>query len=262
YEGLDSKYYKYIYDDYNPAGSSKIINLYDIFFSEEEGNLIPPEGIDYSKPVTFVSNDIYTEYTDYKSARGWYEYWSIYCKIYEAYGTISDKYTLIANYEDAYTQYHHYIDKEYVDGFIMVIPVATPNNEVNAGQGEIVTEKTIPFTVKFDANGGRVDIKSIKTDMNGYIAKLPTPSYAGYEFDGWYTAEGVKVTSDTQFTENTTVHAKWIRVNPSTNDTNPTKYSAPKTGDSRPIVLWFALFFVSGGVFIGANAYRKRENND
>lgn len=61
YEGLDSKYYKYIYDDYNPAGSSKIINLYDIFFSEEEGNLTPPNGIDYSGTVTFVSNDIKTE---------------------------------------------------------------------------------------------------------------------------------------------------------------------------------------------------------
>ncbi len=262
YEGLDSKYYKYIYDDYNPKGSSKIINLYDIFFSEKEGNLTPPEGINYSKPVTFVSSDIYTDYWKDKSWRGLYEYWSIYCKIYEAYGKINDKYTLIANYEDTSENRWHYIDKKYVESFIMVIPVATPNNEVNVGQGPIETEVTIPFTVKFDAKGGSVDIKSIKTDMNGYIAELPTPTYTGYEFDGWYTDQDVKVTSDTQFTENTTVYAKWIRVNPSTNETNPTKYSAPKTGDSRPIVLWLALFFVSSGILIGANAYRKRKNND
>lgn len=269
YEGLDSKYYKYIYDDYNPSGSSETISLYDIFFSEKEGNLIPPEGIDYSGTVTFVSNDIKTDYWYQKSWRGLYEYWSVYCKIYEAYGKISDKYTLIANYEDAYNQYWHYIDKKYVESFIMVIPAEMSNNEVDEGQGEIVTEENAPFTVTFDANGGSVDIKSIKTDMNGYISVLPTPSYTGYEFDGWYTAQNVKVTSDTQFTEDTTVYAKWLSVNSSpdtakqTKSTSPqTGGNSPQTGDNRHIALWLALLFVSGGILIGANAYRKKKNND
>ncbi len=266
YEGLNSKYYKYIYDDYNPKGSSKIINLYDIFFSEKEGNLTPPEGINYSGEVTFVSNDVRTEYSKQTKIFGQFgheiiENWDVQCKLFEAYGKISDEYKKLAGLSDSLSPTLSYIDKKYLDSFIMVIPVATPNNEVSVGQGVIETEETIPFTVKFDAKGGSVDIKSTKTDMKGYIAELPTPTYTGYEFDGWYSAEGVKVTSDTQFTENTTVYAKWIKVTPSTNETNPTKYSAPKTGDSRPIVLWLALFFVSGGVFIGANAYRKRKNN-
>lgn len=262
YEGLDSKYYKYIYDDYNPAGSSETISLYDIFFSKEEGNLTPPDGIVYSGTVTFVSNDIKTDYWYQKSLRGLYEYWSVYCKIYEAYGKISDEYTLIANFEDAYNQYWHYIDQKYVESFIMVIPAEMSNNEVDEGKGEIVTEENVPFTVTFDANGGSVDIKSIKTDMNGYIAELPTPSYTGYKFEGWYTAQNVKVTSKTQFTEDTTVYAKWKSVNSTPDTAKQTKSTSPQTGDNRHTALWLALLFVSSGILIGANAYSKKKNND
>lgn len=144
----------------------------------------------------------------------------------------------------------------------MVIPAETPNNEVDEGQGEIVTEKIIPSTVTFDANGGSVDIKSIKTDMNGYIAELPTPSYTGYEFDGWYTAQNVKVTSKTQFTEDTTVYAKWKSVNSTPDTAKQTKSTSPQTGDNRHTALWIALLFVSSGILIGANAYSKKKNND
>lgn len=269
YEGLDSKYYKYIYDDYNPAGSSKIINLYDIFFSEEEGNLTPPNGIDYSGTVTFVSNDIKTERKASKFFWGAVDYytWIVQCKLFEAYGKISNDYYELAWLRDSAQQSWSTINKKYLKSFIMVIPVAMSNNEVNEGQGEIVTEEIVPSTVTFDANGGSVDIKSIKTDMNGNIAELPTPSYTGYEFDGWYTAQNVKVTSDTQFAEDTTVYAKWISVNSSpdtaeqTKSTSPqTGGNSPQTGDNRNIALWLALLFVSGGILIGANAYRKKKN--
>ena len=269
YEGLNSKYYKYIYDDYNPAGSSKITNLYDIFFSKEEGNFTPPDGIDYSGTVTFVSNDIKTEREASKFIWGGVDYyiWIVQCKLFEAYGKISDEYTELARLRDSAHQSWSTINKKYLESFIMVIPAETPNNEVDEGQGEIVTEKIVPSTVTFDANGGSVDIKSTKTDMNGYIAELPTPSYTGYEFDGWYTAQNVKVTSDTQFAEDTTVYAKWISVDSSpdtaelTKSTSPqTGGNSPQTGDNRNIALWLALLFVSGGILIGANAYRKKKN--
>ena len=271
YEGLESKYYKYIYADYNPAGSSETISLYDIFFSKEEGNLTTPTGIDYSGTVTFVSNDIKTEYWKAKNIFGAItdESWTVRCKLYEAYGKVSDNYKLIAKFTDAYTQHWNYIEDKYLESFIMVIPAEMSNNEVNEGQGEIVTEEIVPSTVTFDAKGGSVDIKSTKTDMNGYIAELPTPSYAGYKFDGWYTAQNVKVTSDTQFKEDTTVYAKWISVNSSpdtaeqTKSTSPqTGGNSPQTGDNRNIALWLALLFVSGGILIGANAYRKKKNID
>lgn len=271
YEGLDSKYYKYIYDDYNPAGSSKIINLYDIFFSKEEGNLTPPNGIDYSGTVTFVSNDIKTERKASKFFWGAVDYytWIVQCKLFEAYGKISNDYYELAWLRDSAQQSWSTINKKYLKSFIMVIPVAMSNNEVNEGQGEIVTEEIVPSTVTFDANGGSVDIKSIKTDMNGNIAELPTPSYTGYEFDGWYTAQNVKVTSDTQFAEDTTVYAKWISVDSSPDTAEQTKYTSPQTGgnspqtgDNRNISLWLALLFVSGGILIGANAYRRKKNID
>lgn len=271
YEGLNSKYYKYIYDDYNPAGSSKIINLYDIFFSKEEGNLTTPTGIDYSGTVTFVSNEIKTEREASKFIWGGVDYytWKVQCKLFEAYGKISNEYYELASVTDSHSQSHGYINEKYLNSFIMVIPAETPNNEVDEGQGEIVTEKIIPSTVTFDANGGSVDIKSTKTDMNGYIAELPTPTYTGYEFDGWYTAQNVKVTSKTQFKENTTVYAKWKSVNSTpdtaeqTKSTSPqTGGNSPQTGDNRYTALWLALLFVSGGILIGANVYRKKKNND
>lgn len=264
YEGLNSKYYKYIYDDYNPAGSSKIINLYDIFFSKEEGNLTPPDGIDYSGTVTFVSNDIKTDYLKQKNIFGHVvnEHWEVDCKLFEAYGKISDEYAGLASFRDTSSQDWGYIDEEYLKSFIMVIPAETPNNEVDEGQGEIVTEEIVPSTVTFDANGGSVDIKSTKTDMNGYIAELPTPTYTGYKFDGWYTAQNVKVTSKTQFKEDTTVYAKWISVNSTPDTAKQTKSTSPQTGDNRHTALWLALLFVSSGILIGANAYSKKKNND
>lgn len=210
-EGLESKYYKYIYDDYNPTGSTETVSLYDIFFSEQEGNMTAPEGINYSGKVTFVSNDVKTEYWRKKNIFGAVtdESWDVYCKLYEAYGEISDRYFSVASFMDAYTQSWHYLPDEYLESFIMVIPATVSNDEIGAGQGEIVTEEIVPFTVKFDANGGSVDVESTQTDMNGYITKLPTPTYSGYEFEGWYTAQNDKITTDTQITEDTTLYAKW-----------------------------------------------------
>lgn len=264
YEGLNSKYYKYIYDDYNPAGSSKIINLYDIFFSKEEGNFTPPDGINSSGTVTFVSNDIKTEREASKFIWGGVDYytWKVQCKLFEAYGKISDEYTELARLRDSAHQSWSTINEKYLNSFIMVIPAETPNNEVDEGQGAIETEEIVPSTVTFDANGGSVDIKSTKTDMNGYIAELPTPTYTGYKFDGWYTAQNVKVTSKTQFKEDTTVYAKWISVNSSPDTAKITNSTSPKTGDNRHIALWLALLLVSGGILIGTNAYRKKKNID
>lgn len=139
YEGLNSKYYKYIYDDYNPAGSSKIINLYDIFFSKEEGNLTPPDGINYSGTVTFVSNDIKTEREASKFIWGGVDYytWKVQCKLFEAYGKISNEYYELASVTDSHSQSHGYINEKYLNSFIMVIPAEMSNNEVNEGQGEM-----------------------------------------------------------------------------------------------------------------------------
>ena len=66
------------------------------------------------------------------------------------------------------------------------------------------------YTVTFDANGGSVTPSSATT-TDGKLTSLPTPTYDGYDFLGWYTQKdgGEKVTTDTFFTENSTIYAHW-----------------------------------------------------
>lgn len=71
-----------------------------------------------------------------------------------------------------------------------------------------------PVTISFNANGGIVDTQSSLTDEDGKLSSLPTPTYAGYVFMGWYkslsSTEEPAVTLDTVFSENTVLYAKWI----------------------------------------------------
>ena len=62
----------------------------------------------------------------------------------------------------------------------------------------------------FDANGGSVTPSSVTT-KDGKLESLPTPTYDGYDFLGWYTQKdgGEKVTTDTAFTKDTTIYAHW-----------------------------------------------------
>ena len=66
------------------------------------------------------------------------------------------------------------------------------------------------YTVTFNANGGSVNPSSATT-KDGKLESLPTPTYDGYDFLGWYTQKdgGEKVTTDTFFTENSTIYAHW-----------------------------------------------------
>ena len=66
------------------------------------------------------------------------------------------------------------------------------------------------YTVTFNANGGSVNPSSATT-KDGKLESLPTPTRGGYDFLGWYTEKdgGEKVTTDTFFTENSTIYAHW-----------------------------------------------------
>ena len=66
------------------------------------------------------------------------------------------------------------------------------------------------YAITFDANGGSVSPSSVTT-KNGKLESLPTPTNDGYTFLGWYTQKdgGEKVTTDTFFTENSTIYAHW-----------------------------------------------------
>lgn len=72
------------------------------------------------------------------------------------------------------------------------------------------------YTVYFDADGGSVSPGSINVKFASRYGNLPTPSKSGYTFDGWYTAEGHRMTSNTLFDKSSdiTLYARWAKEEP------------------------------------------------
>ena len=68
-------------------------------------------------------------------------------------------------------------------------------------------------TVTFDANGGKCGVERATVNENKKLGSLPTPTWAGHEFQGWYikdTNEQVSLT--TTYDQNTTLCAKWTLI--------------------------------------------------
>ncbi len=76
------------------------------------------------------------------------------------------------------------------------------------------TAKT--FSVTFNPNGGTTSTKSKTVTYNSTYGTLPTPTYSGYEFLGWYTASsgGTKIITSTKvtITANQTLYAHWKKI--------------------------------------------------
>jgi uncharacterized protein (TIGR02145 family)/uncharacterized repeat protein (TIGR02543 family) len=81
------------------------------------------------------------------------------------------------------------------------------DEDPDEGGGEVKAS----YTITFNANGGTVSPTSAKTDEDGILASLPTPTRSGYDFDGWYTAAtgGTEVAESRVYTANTTIYAHW-----------------------------------------------------
>lgn len=69
------------------------------------------------------------------------------------------------------------------------------------------------YTVTFDANGGTTPTASKSVSYGSTYGTLPTPTWAGHNFDGWYTASagGTQKTSSTTVSTNSnhTLYAHW-----------------------------------------------------
>ena len=67
------------------------------------------------------------------------------------------------------------------------------------------------YTVTFDANGGSVSPTQMQTGRDSRLTSLPAPTWAGHDFDGWFTAAegGEQITTVTVFTGDTTIYAHW-----------------------------------------------------
>lgn len=66
------------------------------------------------------------------------------------------------------------------------------------------------YVIRLEANGGE-SVTWPVTGQDGKIASLPVITNGNMVFDGWYTAlaGGEKVTTDTVFTEDSTIYARW-----------------------------------------------------
>lgn len=66
-------------------------------------------------------------------------------------------------------------------------------------------------TILFDQLGGVLSQNKFVTDRRGCLPVLPTPTRSGYIFLGWFTSptSGTQVTTDTVFTQDTTIYAHW-----------------------------------------------------
>ena len=66
------------------------------------------------------------------------------------------------------------------------------------------------YHITFNTDGDLDSYLGI-TDENGRLEELPVPTREGFVFDAWYTAEegGEKVTTDTVFTADATIYARW-----------------------------------------------------
>lgn len=81
------------------------------------------------------------------------------------------------------------------------------------------------FTITFDASGGTTP--SPQTTVKGRLTSLPVSTRYGYDFLGWYTADGDRVTTSTVFTADATLYASWDRHDSGDSSDHPARPSQP-----------------------------------
>ena len=84
------------------------------------------------------------------------------------------------------------------------------------------------YTIHLDPNGGELSVLGITVEFGGKVNTLPVPTMVGYDFVGWFDAEGNEYTAETVYTVtgDVTLYAQW------TESMDP-----PPTGDTAPMVV-------------------------
>ena len=105
-----------------------------------------------------------------------------------------------------------FINVTFKDGYVdldSVIP--QKSNTKFLGWNDCRAEWTTEFTITFDPGEGTCDTQTLKTLDNSKLERLPIASKDGYCFVGWFEeGSNQKVTVDTVFEKDTTLHAKLI----------------------------------------------------
>lgn len=55
-------------------------------------------------------------------------------------------------------------------------------------------------------------VTAMTTNEDGRLPSLPTAMRSGYIFNGWYTIDGIRITTNTIFAEDITVYASWSKI--------------------------------------------------
>ena len=98
------------------------------------------------------------------------------------------------------------------------------------------SENEIIYTVTFDANGGKADTTTGTTNAEFKLSSLPTPTYEGYKFKGWFTEAtgGSEISADKVYTQDTTIYAQWEKVEEPEDPQEPTEPEVPEITEPEP----------------------------
>jgi len=92
------------------------------------------------------------------------------------------------------------------------------------------------FKVTFDPNGGACSTSSVGVNASNKLNSLPTPTYDGHFFVGWFLSDNVtKVTTNTVFDQDMTVYAHWVSARHTTNP-NENDYSSDIAADDQSVL--------------------------
>ena len=112
-------------------------------------------------------------------------------------------------------------------------------NQINAtAPGDGTISFPVGYRVDFNANGGTVTPTSAYVNGENKLTSLPTPTYEGQRFLGWFDdiSGGTEVTLAKVYTQNTTIYAHWapipvVTFNPTGGTVTPT--SAYVNGENK-----------------------------
>ena len=92
--------------------------------------------------------------------------------------------------------------------------IPTPKPVIELDTIQKVEDPDAPYTITFNPNGGSVDTTTKSVERGEKIGELPTPSWSGYAFTGWYTElnGGVKIDENYTPTKSQTLYAHWNEV--------------------------------------------------
>ena len=163
--------------------------------------------------------------------------------VYAISYTNSSREKVTVNITDTISKYTAYVKGSADNGGKYKDGVLSWNVDVEPGETVTVTFNA---TVKNTAKNAQIDNKAVITEgKNTYETNVV----------GNYTEEE-KDDDKQEFNENTIS-------TPAPNDDGKDEADisdSPQTGDTANLNLWFALLFVSGGVFFKLNYFKKKEN--